>query len=89
MIILNLQAFTPHFNILIMTNNERLASVETNITNIKEDIGEIKKLLNEQIKQGNKIYSNIDKRYAAKWVEKLVIASIVLTLGVLISLIKF
>jgi len=72
-----------------MTNNERLASVETNITNIKEDIGEIKKLLNEQIKQGNKIYSNIDKRYAAKWVEKLVIASIVLTLGVLISLIKF
>ena len=89
MIILNLQAFTPHFNILIMTNNERLASVETNITNIKEDISEIKDLLNKQIKQGNKMYSNIDKRYAAKWVEKIVIASIVLTLGVLISLIKF
>ena len=71
-----------------MTQSERLASVETNITNIKEDISEIKNLLNKQITQTNKMYANIDKRYAAKWVEKLVIASIVLTIGALISLIK-
>ena len=57
--------------------NERMARVETNIENIKEDIIEIKNLLTEHVVWENEKYDEMDKKFSAKWVEKVVIGLIV------------
>ena len=57
--------------------NERMARVETNIENIKEDIIEIKNLLTEHVLWENEKYDEMDKKFSAKWVEKVVIGLIV------------
>lgn len=71
--------------------NERMARVETNIENIKEQIGEIKQMLIEHVSWENDKYDEMDKKFAPKWIEKFVIALIVgggVTLfGVLISMV--
>ncbi len=69
-----------------METSERLASVETNIENIKEDVKEIKDLLNDQMKWQEKRFKELDRKYANKWVEKILIPVIVLSLATLISL---
>ena len=69
-----------------METSERLASVETNIENIKEDVKEIKDLLNDQMKWQEKRFKELDRKYANKWVEKILIPVIVLALATLISL---
>jgi hypothetical protein len=71
--------------------NERMARVETNIENIKEQIGEIKEMLTDHVNWESDKYEEMDKKFAPKWIEKFVIALIVgggVTLfGVLISII--
>ncbi len=69
-----------------METSERLASVETNIENIKEDVKDIKDLLNDQMKWQEKRFKELDRKYANKWVEKILIPVIVLALATLISL---
>jgi len=71
-----------------MDINERLAKVETNISNIKEDIKEIKTMLNEQAKWQQEKLKEMDNKYASKWVEKILIPMIILAIATVISLIK-
>lgn len=71
--------------------NERMARVETNIENIKEQITEIKNMLIDHVDWESDKYEEMDKKFAPKWIEKFVIALIVgsgVTLfGVLISMV--
>ena len=57
--------------------NERMARVETNIENIKEDIIEIKNMLSDHVIWESEKYDEMDKKFSAKWVEKVVIGLIV------------
>ncbi len=68
--------------------NERLAKVETNIENIKEDVTEIKDMLNTHVLWEEKKYSEMERRYASKWVEKVLIGVILLAVGAVISLFR-
>jgi len=69
--------------------NERMARVETNIENIKEQVGEIKQMLTDHVNWENDKYDEMDKKFAPKWIEKFVIALIVgggvTGLGILIT----
>ena len=56
------------------TEKERLAVVETKITNIHEDVKEIKAALAEHVKWEEEKYNSFEKRFANKWVEKAFIA---------------
>ena len=67
---------------------ERLAKVETHISNIKEDVKDIKSLLNEQKQWQIQSAKEMDRKYANKWVEKILIPVIVLAIATVISLIK-
>jgi len=72
-----------------METSERLASVETNIENIKEDVKEIKSLLNDQVKQQDRKFDILDKKFANKWVEKIVVALLIASIGLVVTIIKF
>ena len=56
-----------------MDTNERLAVLETNTGNIKDDVQEIKDVLNEHVKRDDLL----DKRFASKWVEYIVTTLII------------
>ncbi len=67
---------------------ERLAKVETHISNIKEDVKDIKSLLNEQKQWQIQTAKEMDRKYANKWVEKVLISMLVLALATLFNYFK-
>jgi hypothetical protein len=66
--------------------NERMARVETNIENIKEDVQEIKAMLNDHVTWEEDKYSDLDKKYAPKWVQTTLIT---LLIGLALSVVSF
>jgi len=69
--------------------NERMARVETNINNIKEDVQEIKTMLTDHVLREDQKYKDLDKKYAPKWVERTLITLLLGIAITVISLIKF
>ncbi len=67
---------------------ERLAKVETHISNIKEDVKDIKSLLSEQKQWQIQTAKEMDKKYANKWVEKVLISMLVLAIATLFNYFK-
>lgn len=61
-------------NLNMKNNNERLASIESDIRNINSNIKDIKEN-----------FANCDKKYSKKWVENTLIAIIILSFGAFIS----
>lgn len=69
---------------------ERMARVETNIDNIKEDVSEIKKMLEKHIDSEIERYEDMNKRFAPKWVQPTLVTLLVsVALAALASLIRF
>lgn len=56
-----------------METNERLARLEAGIENIKEGNSEIR----ESIKDIHHCFSNLNKMYSGKWVEKVILAVVI------------
>ena len=88
-----------------MTNEERIMKLETNLSNLKEDIDEIKTAVNDKsgLKELRDMlkehvdweyakYDEMDRKFANKWVEKLIIAIIlggaVAVVGLIIDFVK-
>jgi len=53
--------------------SEKIASHETDITNIKEDIREIKHMLSDHVSWESDKYEKLEKKFASKWVESVII----------------
>lgn len=71
-----------------LENEHRMTRMETNLDNIKEDVGELKTMLSDHIKWEEQKYGGMEKKFAPKWVERFVIALILGGAVTLISLIK-
>ena len=69
--------------------NERMARVETNIDNIKEDVSEIKEMLTDHVHRETKRFDDMDKKFAAKWVQPAFVSLLIGIVITVISLIKF
>ena len=59
-----------------LTNGERLAVIETEISGLKDDVQEIKTMLKEHVDWETNKYENLKKDFAAKWVESISVAII-------------
>ena len=65
--------------------NERMARVETNIDNIKEDVDEIKTMLKKNNTNETRQFTEMEERFAAKWVQT---AFVTLLIGIIITVIS-
>jgi len=65
--------------------NERMARVETNIDNIKEDVDEIKTMLKKNNTNETRQFAEMEERFAAKWVQT---AFVTLLIGIIITVIS-
>jgi hypothetical protein len=59
---------------------EDLATLKTEVTHIKEDIGELKTSVGSLDKKFDAVIDKMEKRYASKWVEKAIIGVVVFVL---------
>lgn len=66
------------------TTKERLAVIETEIKEIKNDVADIKKALTDHAKWEEEKYSTLKEEFASKWVERLTIA---ITTGFVLAII--
>lgn len=69
--------------------HERMACVETNIDNIKEDVAEIKIMMTNQMSRESKRFEDMDKKFAAKWVQPSFVTLLIGIVIAVISLLKF
>jgi len=65
--------------------NERMARVETNIDNIKEDVDEIKTMLKKNNANETSQFAEMEERFAAKWVQT---AFVTLLIGIIITVVS-
>jgi hypothetical protein len=62
--------------LLMKTQAERMAIIETNLENIRKEIGEIKAMLTCHIESEDQRVMRLKEEFAAKWVERAVWAMI-------------
>ncbi len=71
------------------TVGERMAVIENDIGNIKDDINEIKTSLKDHIAREDEKFDNFGKSFAGKWIEKgfwvIITALIVMAISIIMG----
>jgi SMC interacting uncharacterized protein involved in chromosome segregation len=68
-----------------LTLGERMMKIETDLAYIKTSVEDLKKTIHEQMELENKRYETLDRKFAAKWVEKAAYSAAAVLLTLLAS----
>lgn len=68
------------------TVKEDIIELKTELKHLTHGIDDIKKTLQEHVKWEDGKYSEMNKSFAGKWVEKLTISAVITALGAIIAI---